>query len=261
MKKSKRKKLVEALDKTCVSCGRKFTPKGSLQQYCNINCYRKRKSKQYLKQSKNNEGEKFKCVVCKKEFYLPVCRARVGRGKFCSMKCYTKDKKKGRTWKKCANCGEKFFVQPSRLNRLKDGKIIRQNCCSSKCNNEYRRKHAKLQVLDDLWGKAVKIRAGERCEYCGKTEHLNSHHIFSRTNNSVRWAIENGVCLCALHHWLANMSAHKAPLEFAEWLKEKRGIEWYNKLRERAKRELPKITPNLKLEIANKLEKIINGKI
>ena len=73
-----------------------------------------------------------------------------------------------------------------------------------------------------------------KCEKCGKTSYLNSHHIFSRSNRSVRWSIENGITLCSGCHTLCNDSAHKAPADFVEWLKDYRGIKWYNKLRLKA---------------------------
>lgn len=117
--------------------------------------------------------------------------------------------------------------------------------------------YLKKYKLDNLWAKAVKVKAGNKCEYCGKTEHLNSHHIFSRSNHSVRWLIENGVCLCVNHHIFGTISAHKAPLEFAEWLKEKRGEQWYDRLRIKAKSISPKITEELKKQIKNKLNKTI----
>jgi len=94
----------------------------------------------------------------------------------------------------------------------------------------------------------VKERAGYKCEYCGKTEYLNSHHVFSRTNYSVRWDVNNGVCLCAGHHVLGNFSAHKAPLEFADWLKGERGEKWYDKLLLKAK----KVVPSMDLEQVKK---------
>lgn len=88
--------------------------------------------------------------------------------------------------------------------------------------------------LDDLWAKIVKILAGNRCEKCGRSDTLNSHHVFSRSNHSVRWDFDNGVCLCAGCHCLNNDSAHKAPLEFAEWFKKKRGEKIYEHLRIKA---------------------------
>ena len=92
-----------------------------------------------------------------------------------------------------------------------------------------------IRKLDKVWAEQVKLKADNECEYCGKNKGLNSHHIFSRSNKSVRWDISNGVSLCVGHHMFANISAHKAPAEFIEWLKETRGLEWYETLREKAR--------------------------
>lgn len=92
------------------------------------------------------------------------------------------------------------------------------------------------KTRDKNWAYLVKELAGNKCEYCGKTEHLNSHHIFSRSNHLLRWDITNGICLCAGHHvFSTEFSAHKSPAEFIEWVKEYRGLEWYEELRKRAK--------------------------
>ncbi|MBU0962770.1 MAG: hypothetical protein KKD48_02600 [Nanoarchaeota archaeon] len=88
-----------------------------------------------------------------------------------------------------------------------------------------------IKKLDNKWAKLVKLKAKEKCQKCGKTEHLNSHHIFSRSNQKVRWFLPNGVCLCPSCHVFSNYSAHKAPVEFIEWLKEKNSDEWYKELR------------------------------
>jgi hypothetical protein len=89
--------------------------------------------------------------------------------------------------------------------------------------------------LDDAWSKLVKLRAGNRCEYCGKTSPLNSHHIFSRSKRSTRWDVQNGVCLCVGHHTFSStFSAHKTPLEFVDWLTRKKGESFIMKLRVRA---------------------------
>ena len=67
--------------------------------------------------------------------------------------------------------------------------------------------------LDDLWRKAVYLKAGNVCEYpgCRKNDYLNPHHIYSRSRKSVRWDVENGIALCSGHHCLTNESAHKDP--------------------------------------------------
>lgn len=89
---------------------------------------------------------------------------------------------------------------------------------------------------DRLWAEIIKLRAGNRCEYCPRTNNLNSHHIFSRSNNSVRHDLNNGVCLCVAHHTFSSQfSAHKAPAEFMAWIEETRGSEWLMELRKKAK--------------------------
>jgi hypothetical protein len=86
--------------------------------------------------------------------------------------------------------------------------------------------------LDDAWSLLVKLMAGNQCEYCGKQGLLNSHHVFSRSKKSTRWSLPNGICLCVGHHtFSSSFSAHKTPTEFTEWIKEKRGEDWYVRLR------------------------------
>ena len=87
-------------------------------------------------------------------------------------------------------------------------------------------------IVDLAWGKRLRDDAKGICEYCGITHFPNAHHIFSRRNWSVRWELDNGICLCSKHHTFSpEFSAHLTPMEFAEWIKEKRGEEWYEKLR------------------------------
>ena len=68
----------------------------------------------------------------------------------------------------------------------------------------------------------------------GRGTAINVHHIFSRSNLSVRWYKPNGIALDAGCHTLNNNSAHKNPIEFIEWLREVRGIKWYKDLRKKA---------------------------
>jgi hypothetical protein len=92
------------------------------------------------------------------------------------------------------------------------------------------------KTRDKNWAYLVKELAGNKCEFCGKTEHLNSHHIFSRSSHNLRWDVTNGIALCSGHHTLkSDFSAHKTPADFVEWIKEYRGLEWYEDLRRRAK--------------------------
>lgn len=89
--------------------------------------------------------------------------------------------------------------------------------------------------LDKAWSKLVKLRAGMQCEYCGKSSPLNSHHIFSRSKRSTRWDVLNGVCLCVGHHtFRSDFSAHKTMIEFIDWLTNKRGKDYIDRLRFKA---------------------------
>jgi len=76
--------------------------------------------------------------------------------------------------------------------------------------------------LDKAWSQLVKLQAGNKCEVCGSTEALNSHHIVGRRNLCLRWEVMNGVCLCVKHHKFGNQSAHENPVWFEDWLKENR---------------------------------------
>lgn len=89
---------------------------------------------------------------------------------------------------------------------------------------------------DKEWSIAVKNNAGFKCEVCGSTQYLNSHHIFGRRNYGVRHCLDNGVCLCAKHHNFSNeFSAHQTPTLFVEWLILKRGKEAIDMLTLKAK--------------------------
>ena len=109
--------------------------------------------------------------------------------------------------------------------------------------------------LDTAWSKLVKKKAGNMCEYCYKTTGLNSHHIYSRSNRSVRWDVKNGVCLCAYHHALSSkFSAHKTPIEFILWLEDKKGKDFIMLLRLKAN-SISKLATFEKEIILNELNK------
>lgn len=148
---------------------------------------------------------------------------------------YTKKsqtKKPKITHKVCVKCGRKRLIK-----FFSNEKAHICNDCKrrSKRIKKQSSKGYLIKKLDDKWSLEVKERAGHKCEYCGKTTTLNSHHIFSRSNRAVRHDLDNGVCLCVCHHtFCSNFSAHKTPTEFVEWIKEKRGKEWYQRLRTKA---------------------------
>jgi hypothetical protein len=228
----------------CKQCGKHFEVKNwtaGLAKFCSYKCSNKgRTTKKSVKKTRT-------CIGCGAD-YLPTNWNQ----KWCSRDCFRKN---GRCWflsgatkqdvidrsravtgpksypKECPSCKKDF--QASRKNQ----KFCSRWCAARGRHPGKRKKKPKgTWSLDNLWAKAVKIRAGDRCEYCGKITTLNSHHIFSRSNMATRWDVNNGVCLCVSHHVFGKMSAHKAPIEFVEWLKEKRGELWYEQLRAKAKK-------------------------
>lgn len=113
--------------------------------------------------------------------------------------------------------------------------------------------------LDEAWSLLVKLEAGNKCEIegCEFKPTLNSHHIYSRANKSVRWDVTNGVCLCVGHHTMSSgFSAHLTPLEFRDWLYEYYGEEYMEDLRYRAN-QTKKWTKYEKEELLNELNEKI----
>lgn len=56
--------------------------------------------------------------------------------------------------------------------------------------------------LDDLWFEIIKLRAGYKSELsgilgknAGGTEIITAHHIAGKSNNRLRYELENGICL------------------------------------------------------------------
>lgn len=78
------------------------------------------------------------------------------------------------------------------------------------------------------WSKAVRARAGHKCEVCGRAHgdlnpkgnpiRLNAHHIEDKANQTLRFDIDNGVCLCPTCHKFGHDSAHRSPIWFVQWL-------------------------------------------
>jgi hypothetical protein len=86
----------------------------------------------------------------------------------------------------------------------------------------------KRDKLDAVFSDLVRGRANWRCEVCGagRDAHLECSHIFGRAKISVRWHPDNATCLCHHHH--RQFTQH--PLYHAEWVREKFGVKFYDRL-------------------------------
>ena len=221
----------------CKFCGKDFHPFNVLTKYCSIKCAGQARPQNQTKT----------CLYCKKEF--PSHKGKTS-AKFCSVKCYFDSLN---VPKKCLICGKEYVKTGSK-------KYCSRACSHKGAYGKYKKTKISRTYLDSLWARAVKKLANNKCEYCGKEETLNSHHLFSRNNHSVRWDVENGICLCVSHHRFGKMSAHQAPLEFAEWVKERRGVLWFNALRKKAKTTYLKLNDEERDKIALLLRAIIEEK-
>jgi len=108
-------------------------------------------------------------------------------------------------------------------------------------------KRSEIKKLDKAWSEAIRWR-DTYCQKCGSEERLSAAHLFSRTNRSVRWDLDNGICLCyRCHiHW-----SHKEPIEFVRWLAQTKGSKFIDMVR----RKKNKIAKNQKYqEILDKLK-------
>lgn len=93
------------------------------------------------------------------------------------------------------------------------------------------RKPTKKSLTRKLDKKVSEIVRGRGyCAWCKKTEGLECCHIFSRRYRSVRWDVDNLVCLCHNHHFYS----HSNPILFAEFVKDYLGKEKYTQLKHKA---------------------------
>lgn len=60
--------------------------------------------------------------------------------------------------------------------------------------------------VEALWSECVKARAGYKSEYSGKDQGpICSHHIFGKPNYSLRFDLDNGICITnGEHSWIAH---------------------------------------------------------
>jgi len=177
-----------------------------------------------------------KCVVCGEVIIRkPTYSQKMWKtAKYCSKKCWSVRGKIVK--KKCENCGNEFSL-PAHLMKL--GQKREKRGCSRVCSyaltsaqNSYMWKgvRAKYERFRDAlgntnlyrnWKKDIKIRDGNRCVNCGKSEkHLHVHHIYPlakiiedegwsmdrwtelyHSPNSRLWDRKNGVTICSDCHY------------------------------------------------------------
>lgn len=89
-----------------------------------------------------------------------------------------------------------------------------------------------MRKLSKLWSEIIRSKGS--CEHCGSRSYLNAHHHYGKRAQSVKWDLDNGVCLCPLHHTFSSVfSAHQTPAHFVKWINKQRGKKWEERLRKK----------------------------
>jgi len=71
---------------------------------------------------------------------------------------------------------------------------------------------------DAAWGEYMHKRF-DSCAICRKKTNLEAHHLISRSNVLTRHLPINGIILCSNHHKFdVQISAHKGPIGFSNWM-------------------------------------------
>lgn len=107
----------------------------------------------------------------------------------------------------------------------------------------------KLDPLDKLFSKYIRLRAGGVCEYCGQVKRLQCSHFHGRRKRSVRWNEDNACALCFSCH----MYLGENPYVHTEFFKKRLGSQRFELLNIQAqipcKPDIEAMTSRLKQKI------------
>ena len=104
----------------------------------------------------------------------------------------------------------------------------------------------KRDAADKWFSDVVRSKANYTCEHCRKTDsRMECAHIYGRRLKSVRWSLDNAVCLC---HW-CHRNFTENPVQFSDWLNQYFGEGHMDILREK-KNGILKANDQVKKEIA-----------
>lgn len=104
----------------------------------------------------------------------------------------------------------------------------------------------KREACDKWFSDVVRKKADFICESCGRNDiGMDCAHIHGRRAKSVRWSLDNAVCLCRVCH----MNYTSNPVDFTRWLEDYLGTAHLDILNEK-KNVLLKTNKQLRREIA-----------
>lgn len=115
------------------------------------------------------------------------------------------------------------------------------------------------EKADELWAKVIHLDDEYGCAICGGHRYLQAHHIVTRSLSASRHDPMNGIVLCAKHHTTDRyLSAHGAPVAFAEWLRIQRPSQYYYALEQKRKMLGAESNKSLYTKAIANLEKILD---
>ena len=114
----------------------------------------------------------------------------------------------------------------------------------------------RIDKLDVLFSKFIRLRAGGKCEYCGLyNKRLECSHFHGRRKRSVRYDLENAVALCfSCHQYLGSN-----PYQHTEFFKKQLGDERFQQLNIRAEITVKLDKDKIEADLLEKI-KILEGK-
>ena len=171
--------------KTCPACGKDFMPPDWRADFCSRRC------------SKLKDLPSKTCERCGKSFRKDPdwSLAHWSRRRFCSLPC--RGSGRPRTYRTCAYCDTRFWTDHGTR-----PKYCGQACYFLSLRTErypVNRRPRRLAEFTHAQKTKLRNRAGNRCQRCGATKHLEADHIIPVWNDGTN-AISNGQVLCRPCH-------------------------------------------------------------
>ncbi|RMG78102.1 MAG: hypothetical protein D6707_10400 [Bacteroidetes bacterium] len=107
------------------------------------------------------------------------------------------------------------------------------------------------KYCDFLWALLIKARAGFQSELSGKLDSLHSHHLRGKAGYSLRYNLDNGICLTSGEHlYMAHNTSRQ--FQFENMVKQLRGKDIFERL-EKIKNGTGKKLTEYEADLTNEL--------
>ena len=108
----------------------------------------------------------------------------------------------------------------------------------------------RIDPLDTLFSRLVRLLANGKCEHCGRNKRLECSHFHGRRKLSTRWDLLNAAALCfSCHRYF-----QENPYQHTEWFKRRLGTERFEELNIRAEMILKPDKDKIKADLKEKIQ-------